>query len=127
MWGPLAIIGWWFCFERKRVEILFEINGIAWGIAFVPPGSPHLRRSDGSLTHAVTDWNDRTVYVSMWPSGAYLRKIICHELCHCFCFSFNIHMPIEQEEYLADWVSRYGEDLIWLLDDLMRNIVRKVA
>lgn len=106
---------------------MFVINGVEWDMIFVNPSSDKLRRSDGSITHAVTDWNDRAVYVSTLPSGAFLRKIICHELCHCFCFSFDIHMPIEQEEYLADWISRFGEDLIYLLDDLMRSVLRRVA
>lgn len=106
---------------------MFVINGIEWDMVFVNPNSDKLRRSDGSITHAVTDWNDRAVYVSTLPSGAFLRKIICHELCHCFCFSFDIHMPIEQEEYLADWISRFGEDLIYLLDDLMRSVLRRIA
>lgn len=106
---------------------MFVINGIEWDMIFVNPNSDKLRRSDDSMTHAVTDWNDRAVYVSTLPSGAFLRKIVCHELCHCFCFSFDIHMPIEQEEYLADWISRYGEDLIYLLDDLMRSVLRRIA
>lgn len=106
---------------------MFVINGIEWDIRFVNPNSDKLRRSDGSITHAVTDWNDRAIYVSTLPSGAFLRKIVCHELCHCFCFSFDIHMPIEQEEYLADWISRFGEDLIYLLDDLMRSVLRRIA
>lgn len=106
---------------------MFVINGIEWDMIFVNPNSDKLRRSDGSITHAVTDWDDRAVYVSTFPSGAFLRKIVCHELCHCFCFSFDIHIPIEQEEYLADWISRFGEDLICLLDDLMRSVLRRIA
>ena len=97
---------------------MFLINGIEWKIKFVHSASGKLMRS--SL--AVTDWNDRAIYVSDKPKNGYLRKILAHELCHCFCFSYNIHMPIEQEEYLADWISLYGTDLIYLLDDLMANI-----
>lgn len=106
---------------------MFEINGVQWDILFVNPNSDKLRRSDGSVTCAVTDWNDRAVYVSTLPRGAFLRKIICHELCHCFCFSFDIRIDIEEEERLADWISRFGEDLIYLLDDLMRSVLRRVA
>lgn len=106
---------------------MFVINGIEWDMIFVNPNSDKLKRSDGSITHAVTDWNDRVVYVSTLPSGGFLRKIVCHELCHCFCFSFDIHMPIEQEEYLADWISQFGENLIYLLDDLMRSVLRRIA
>lgn len=106
---------------------MFVINGIEWEIEFVRSASGKLMRSDGSTSLAVTDWNDRTIYVSDKPKNGYLRKILSHELCHCFCFSYNIHMPIEQEEYLADWISLYGADLIYLLDDLMANIDWRAA
>lgn len=106
---------------------MFVINGIEWEIKFVHSASGKLMRSDGSTSLAVTDWNDRIIYVSDKPKNGYLRKILAHELGHCFCFSYNIHMPIEQEEYLADWISLYGTDLIYLLDDLMSNIDWRAA
>lgn len=106
---------------------MFVINGIEWKIKFIHGASNKLMRSDGSISLAVTDWNDRIIYVSNKPENGYLRKILAHELCHCFCFSSNIHMPIEQEEYLADWISLYGTDLIYLLDDLMSNIDWRAA
>lgn len=106
---------------------MFEINGITWDIKFVDILSPFLARSDGSQSLAVCDGNKCTIYVSNRLRRAKLRKVLAHELCHCFCFSFNIHMPMEQEEYLADWVSLYGTDLIYLLDDLMGSLNRKYA
>ena len=87
---------------------MFVINGIEWKIEFVRGASSKLMRSDGSTSLAVTDWNDRIIYVSDKPKN-------------------NIHMPIEQEEYLADWISLYGTDLIYLLDDLMSNIDWRAA
>lgn len=80
----------------------------------------------GSLTVGVTDGNDDCVYLSDLLSGAFLKKVLCHELCHCFMMSYNISIPIEQEEFLADWISIYGEDLIYLLDDLMSAMSREV-
>ena len=106
---------------------MFEINGHSWNIEFVPVTSPFLTRSDGSQSVGVTDANTSTVYLSNRLKGAFLRRVTAHELCHCFCFSFNRHMPMEQEEYLADWVSLYGTDLIYLLDDLMGSLNRKYA
>ena len=106
---------------------MFEINGHSWNIEFVPVTSPFLTRSDGSQSVGVTDANTSTVYLSNRLKGAFLRRVTAHELCHCFFFSFNIHMPMEQEEYLADWVSLYGTDLIYLLDDLMGSLNRKFA
>ncbi len=80
---------------------MFLINGIEWKIKFVHGASNKLMRSDGSTSLAVTDWNDRAIYVSDKPKNGYLRKILAHELCHCFCFSYNIHMPIEPGDHPA--------------------------
>ena len=98
---------------------MFQINGIQWTISRVPSGSTFLMRSDGSETFGVTDWNNRTIFLNKRLKGAFLRKVLAHELCHAFCFSYSIHMPIEQEEYMADWISLYGTDLVYLLDNLM--------
>ena len=105
---------------------MFKINNVDWNIVFTD-NLKKLMRSDGSISLAVTDWNDKTIYVSNKPKGAYLRKIIAHELCHCFCFSYGVSMPNEQEEFMADWISKYGTDLIYLLDYLMAGILRGAA
>lgn len=106
---------------------MFTINGIDWEIIYVNPFSDDLRRSDGSLTVGVTDMPKRAVFLSNRLRGAFLRKVLAHELVHCFMFSYSIHIPIEEEEYIADWVATYGTDLIYLLDDLMRGIISRVA
>ena len=105
---------------------MFEINGIEWDIVWVNPNSDNLRRSDGSITVGVTDSNQKCIFLANSLRNEFLRKVLAHELCHCICFSYDIHMPIEQEEYLANWVSLYGTEVIYLLDDLMQRI-RRVA
>lgn len=105
---------------------MFEINGIEWDIVWVNPNSDDLRRSDGSITVGVTDSNKKCIFLANSLRNGFLRKVLAHELCHCICFSYDIHMPIEQEEYLANWVSLYGTEVIYLLDDLMQRI-RRVA
>ena len=106
---------------------MFEINGIYWKIVFVSSNSDYLRRSDNSITVGMTDWNTKCVYLNNNLRGGFLRKVLAHELCHCFCFSYNVVMPIEQEEYLADFIATYGTELIYLLDDLMSVVIRRVA
>lgn len=105
----------------------FSINNRIWHIVFTSPNSPKLRRSDGSITVGVTDGNDGCVYLSDMLQGAFLRKVLCHELVHCFCFSYDISIPIAQEEFMADWISNYGAELVYLLDDLMRSVLRRIA
>lgn len=106
---------------------MFTINGINWNLIFVNSSSTDLLRSDGTISLAVTDWNRRSIFVSFAPMGNYLRRIIAHELCHAFCFSYDISMPIEQEEYLANWISLYGTDLIYLLDNIMSSLSRRAV
>ena len=101
---------------------MFEINGIQWKIEWVSAYSTDLMRSNGSYTVGVTDWNKRTVYLAKGLKGAFMRKVLAHELVHCFCFSYSIYIPIEQEEFMADWVSTYGDELIYVLDNLMQTI-----
>lgn len=104
---------------------MFVINGIEWNIVCVNSNSSYLMRSDGSITVAVTDWNDKCVYMSNVLRGGFLRRVMAHELCHCFCFSYDVYMPIEEEERLADWISLYGTELVYLLDDLMATVLKK--
>lgn len=104
---------------------MFTINGYNWNIVWVSPNSDNLRRSDGSITVGVTDWRDKCVYLSKSLRGAFLRRVLAHELCHCFCFSYNIEMDLEEEEFMADWISLYGTELVYLLDDLMGSILKK--
>lgn len=102
------------------------INGIEWRITFIDHNSAMLFRSDGSHTIGMTDGNLRTMFLSDRLRGAMLEKVICHELCHCICFSYDIHIPIQQEEFLAEWISLYGREVIRILDDLLQKISKKV-
>ena len=103
----------------------FRINGIEWNIVWVHSSSANLRRSDGTITVGVTDFGTKCVYLSRALHGEFLKKVMAHELCHCFCFSYNIVMSVDEEERLADWIATYGEDLIYLLDDIMRTMLKK--
>lgn len=104
---------------------MFEINGVSWVIEFVSPDSRELLRSDGSRTVGMTDWNNKTVYLSRALHGPFLRKVIGHELVHCFMFSYDINIPIDEEEFIADWVATYGTDLVILLDELMYAVSKR--
>ena len=101
---------------------MFKINGIEWNIVFTSDYSDDLTRSDGSITVGVTDNDKKCIFLSKSLKGAFLRKVLAHEMVHCFCFSYDVYMPIEEEERLADWVSLYGTDLVYLLDDLLQEM-----
>lgn len=101
---------------------MFTINGVHWKLKRVDTKNRNLRRPDGSVTIGMTDGNSRTVYIEKNLRGRLLDKVLAHELCHCFMFSYNIYMDRDEEEFLADWVSNYGRELVYKLDELTQTI-----
>ncbi len=98
---------------------MFEINNIFWNVIYVNPNDDNLKRSDGSITLGVTDLDSKTIYINNRLDGALLQKVLLHEICHAFMFSYNIEIPIDQEEFLANWISVYGRSVIEILDMLL--------
>ena len=107
--------------------MVFFINGNLWKLSFVPIYSEKLRRSDGSYTLGVTDGNLNTVFIADNLSKEKEETVLCHELCHCICFQYNIYLPIESEEWLCNFVAEHGKEIIYLLDDLLSSIAINIA
>lgn len=106
---------------------MIVINGSTWDLKLVKKNDKRLRRSDGSTTIGVSDNNTKTIYIYDGLSEYMFYKVLCHELTHCFSFEFDLYIPIEIEEMIADFMSCYGKDIIYIADDIMRNIFMNVA
>lgn len=104
---------------------MFNVNGIEWDIRFVNAGSKYLKRSDGTYTIGMTDGYTHTIYLARNLKGRMLDKVLSHELTHVILFSYGIEIDEELEERLAQWVSIYGRELVYLLDDLMDILNKK--
>lgn len=107
--------------------MIFTVEGETWSLQFVNPKSPHLRRSDGSLTIGVSDNNMKTVFISNNLSDAMTDKVLCHELVHVFSFENDLVIPIETEEIIANFLAEYGRSIIYLADSLLHDILQRVA
>lgn len=105
---------------KGAYRLNFELNSIQWQIVWVDNKNSLLSRTDGSMSVGVTDMNTHCIYLAKSLHGAFLRKVIIHELCHCVCMSYNIYMPIEQEEMLCDFVATYGDQVFDIVDILTR-------
>lgn len=101
----------------------FIVNDRQWNIVFVNPHSNALMRSDGSYTVGCTDNNTSNIFLADNLQGDFLLKVLTHEVCHVFCFSYNIVMPLEQEEQLCDFVATFGRNIIALTDAIFKNIM----
>lgn len=105
--------------------MVFSINNRIWRIVFTAPNSPKLRRSDNSLTVGVTDSNDGCIYLSDTLRGAFLERVLCHELTHAVCMSWGISIPIETEEWLCNFMADHGKEIIVLLDKFLYSMSMK--
>ena len=103
---------------------MFTINNQKWEIKYATPGSRNLRRSDGSLTVGVTDLKDGIIYLSTALSGAFLRKVLIHELTHAAMFSYGIIVDVDTEELICDLIASHGDEIIGLADKIFRQIKR---
>lgn len=106
--------------------MFFTINDTTWHIKYVNANNRQLRRSDGTLSVGVTDRNTNTVYLSDMLQGGFLRKVLIHEITHAICMSYDIYLPIEQEEILCDFVATYGDEVFDIVD-MVLGAVRRVG
>ena len=72
----------------------------------------------------MTDGKTHTIFLYRGLQGYMLDKVLAHEMVHAFMFSYNIHIDIEEEEFMADWISVYGRELIYMLDRFMQTAKR---
>lgn len=107
--------------------MIFDVNGETWGIAFVDPRNSVLMRSDGSFSIAVTDDTTKTISISKGISGDFLRKVISHEICHVYSFAYDLFIPIDIEEQIADFIATYGRDVLQTADEIFKRLDRLVA
>lgn len=94
------------------------MNGYLWRIKFVSPNSPVLMDRTGKMTVATTDPTLQLIYLSRNLTGAFLMKVLIHELGHCALVSYglldDIHRMVkpeywmEAEEWACNFIADYG-------------------
>lgn len=105
----------------------FIVNNHKWRLQFVKPSSENLRRSDGSYTFGVTDNSVKTVFIMKDMSNYMTDKVICHEMVHVFCFENDCTYDIHTEEIIADFLSLFGRKIIYLVDEIIGNLLRRIS
>lgn len=101
---------------------MFSINGEEWNILAVSANHPKLIRSDGSRSVASCDDDTKTIYVDRTLQGAFLKKVLCHEITHAAMFSYNVDLSYDQEELLADLIATYGDEIIQITNTVFSKI-----
>ena len=102
---------------------MFKINNKTWEIVKISLQNPMLMRSDGSRTVGMTDRDTKTIYLADDLRGKFLDRVLCHELCHAFCLSYNVYMDIDTEEIVADFLTTYGREVFEIADRLLIELM----
>lgn len=103
---------------------MFEINGKVFDIQYVSPTHEKLMKWDGTYALGCTDARDMCVYVNKFLKGALLRKVVCHELVHCFCIAYGCVLDVETEEICADFLATYGQEVFEVADEVLSDLMR---
>ena len=103
---------------------MFIINNVQWKMTYVPANFPLLRRMDGSFTIGACDNLTRTIYINDRLQGDLLRKVLCHEITHAAMFSYNVDLTVQQQQLVADLISTYGDQIIYITNKIFRKLNR---
>lgn len=100
------------------------LNNIAWYVMFVEPNHPMLRRSDGTYSIGSCDVKYHVICINKYLPNNLIKKVLSHEITHAAMFSYNINIDIKQEELIADFISNYGEKIVYATNFLF-NAMRE--
>lgn len=103
--------------------MVFNVNGTEWLLQFVQPNSNELMRSDGAYTFGVTDNTVKTVTIANNLSDYMTNKVLCHELVHVYSFENDCDIDMQTEEIIADFMSLYGREIIYMADRIIGNVM----
>ena len=101
---------------------MFLINNIYWKLAFVSPNFPLLKRLNGQYSIGACDNLTRTIYLNENLKGNLLKKVLCHEITHAAMFSYNVALSIQQEQLVADLISTYGDEIIFITNKIFSKL-----
>lgn len=105
---------------------MININGEEWRIALVSPFDPILVRQDlDGFTLGTCDDLAKTIYINKDLDEDYMWKVLSHELTHAAMFSYNVILPLELEEILADIIATHGQEIIYITNLVFDRIKNK--
>lgn len=105
----------------------FTVNNHRWTLQFTRPHSEKLRRSDGSITLGMTDFNTHTVYIADNLSAYMTDKVLMHELAHAHALEYGYVVDLYTEEVICDFMSLYGRSIVYTADELLNDVMRRIA
>ncbi len=101
---------------------MFLINNVYWKLSVVPKDFPLLMKPDGTYAIGSCDSLMRTIYINEDIQGDLLKKVLCHEITHAAMFSYGVDLSIDQEELIANLISTYGDEIIYITNKIFSKL-----
>lgn len=103
---------------------MFIINGEAWNVRLVPPDHPMLLMPNGNWAVGVCDDQYKIILINNTLRGPYLKEVLGHEITHAAMRSYDIEMPYDDEEVIANLIANYGAEIIAVTDVMHKKLKR---
>jgi hypothetical protein len=101
------------------------INGVRWSVRLVSPAHPFLLTPWRTHAYGVCDKITQTIYIDKTLSPHFLKEVLCHEIVHAFMFSYVVDLSYEEEELVAELISKYGDSIIQETNAIYNGIKMK--
>lgn len=88
------------------------INGVRWRIRMVSPSHPMLLTPWGTHALGVCDKITQTIYIDKTLQLAKVKEVLYHEIVHACMFSYAVDLSYNEEEMVAELMSKYGDEII---------------
>lgn len=105
---------------------MFLINNVYWKLSVVPPDFPLLQKPNGTYAIGSCDSLMRTIYINEDIQGDLLKKVLCHEITHAAMFSYGVDLSIDQQELVANLISTYGDEIIYITNKIFSKLGKKI-
>lgn len=94
----------------------------------VDPFHPMLMRDNGTFSVGACDSETRAIYINDTLNYNFLKHVLCHEIVHAAIFSYGVILSIAEEEFIAELIATYGEEIIEITNSIfskLKNIYLK--
>ena len=88
------------------------VNGVKWRVLLVSPSHPMLLTPHQTHALGVCDKVTQTIYIDETLHSYKLKEVLCHEIVHAFMFSYMADLSYDEEEMVAELMSKYGDNIL---------------
>lgn len=92
----------------------------------VNPNHHMLQRENNGYAIGACDSETQGIYINNTLYNSMLKKVLCHEIVHASIFSYNVILSYEEEEFIADLIATFGEEIINLTNSIFKSMKKRI-